>query len=144
MTNRPKQIGTAAETNVVAYARALFPDARRQALAGVLDIGDVELTPGLIVEVKAGAAAKHASAKQVTEWIGETERERGNAKAHTAILVRQRNGYGATRVGMWWAHVRFGDIADLPKHMRDCCDIWLQMPLADALHVLHRHGWGDE
>jgi hypothetical protein len=143
MTNRPKQIGTAAETNVVAYARTLFPAARRQALAGVLDIADIELTPGLIVEVKAGAAAKHASAGQIEEWIKETTRERENAKAKTAILVRQRNGYGAVRVGMWWAHVRFGDIVDLPKHMRDFADIWLQMTLADALHVLHRHGWGD-
>jgi hypothetical protein len=143
MTNRPKQIGTAAETNVVAYARAYFPAARRQALAGVLDIGDIELTPGLIVEVKAGAAAKHASAKQIGEWIDETKRERDNAKAQTGILVRQRNGYGAVRVGTWWAHVRFGDIVNLPKNMRDCSDIWMQMTLADALHALHRFGWGD-
>jgi hypothetical protein len=55
MTNRSKNIGTAAETAVVKAARAYgFPGAERRALHGSTDLGDILLCPGVIVEVKAG------------------------------------------------------------------------------------------
>lgn len=48
MTNRPKAIGTAAETAVVRYLAAHgFPAAERRALHGATDLGDITGTPGL-------------------------------------------------------------------------------------------------
>ena len=50
--NKPKRIGTAAETAVTRYARtAGFPLAERRALAGGADLGDILLAPGVIVGV---------------------------------------------------------------------------------------------
>ena len=46
MTNRPKAIGTAAETAVVRYLAAHgFPAAERRALHGATDLGDITGTP---------------------------------------------------------------------------------------------------
>ena len=55
MTNRPKAIGTAAETAVVRYLAAHgFPNAERRALHGATDLGDITGTPSLCWEVKGG------------------------------------------------------------------------------------------
>ena len=50
MTNRPKAIGTAAETAVVRYLAAHgFPAAERRALHGATDLGESEfLVPELL------------------------------------------------------------------------------------------------
>lgn len=104
MTNTSKNVGTAAETAVVRYLNKNgFPTAERRALAGQYDLGDITGIPGLVIEVKAGAAAKTASDGQVEKWLGETETERVNAKADIGVLVMARAGYGSTRVGQWWA-----------------------------------------
>lgn len=101
---RPKDIGTAAET---AAARALhllgFPHAERRALSGAHDRGDITGTPGVVWEVKGGAAAKSASDGQVLDWLIETETERVNARADVGVLVMQRAGYGPARASEWWA-----------------------------------------
>jgi len=101
--NRSKSIGTSAETHVVRYLQANgFPHADRRALKGSLDVGDILVCPGLIVEVKAGAAAENASDGQLRLWCAETAREKVNAKAETAFLVVKRKGHGAAKVGSWW------------------------------------------
>jgi hypothetical protein len=104
MTNRPKAIGTAAESIVTGYARANgFDGAERLALHGNLDEGDVSLCPGAIAEVKAGKAAETASDAQIEAWLAETETERVNRKADVAVLVLKRKGKGAASAGQWWA-----------------------------------------
>lgn len=111
MVNRPKQIGTAAETAVRNYLLSLGYselEAHRNVMHGSADEGDVWLRhpeEGLIVfEVKAGKAAKTASHEQVKKWMAEAERECSHAAGRFAILVTQRAGVGAPRAGEWWAY----------------------------------------
>ena len=102
MVNKSKNIGTSAETHVVRYLQANgFPHAERRALKGSLDVGDILVCPGLIVEVKAGAAAESASDGQLRLWCAETSREKRNAKADTAFLVVKRAGHGVGKIGGW-------------------------------------------
>jgi len=103
MVNKSKNIGTSAETHVVRYLQANgFPNADRRALKGSLDVGDILVCKGLIVEVKAGAAAENASDGQLRLWCAETSRERVNAKADTAFLVVKRKGHGIAKIGGWY------------------------------------------
>lgn len=105
MTNRPKQIGTAAETALVRYARAHgHPQARRLTLTGSHDQGDILLGGGIILEVKAGHAAETASDTQINAWWGEAVRERdNNPDANLAVLVTKRKGVSGARCGAWSA-----------------------------------------
>jgi len=157
MTNRPKAIGTAAESAVVAAARRLgFPMAERIVLHGNLDQGDVRLTPGLtagvIVEVKGGTAARTASDTQILEWLLEAEKERANAGAAHALLVTQRAGYGPARAEHWWAHWRVGDLLLIREAItpdlygRDheyANDAPVRLTLAAALAQLRAGGYGE-
>lgn len=144
--NKPKRIGTEAETAVVRYAEQHgFPLAERRALAGAVDKGDVLLAPGVIVEVKAGKQAEDASDELVLTWWRETCQERWNAKADVAVLVTKRRGKGAASAGQWWAHVDLQHLllvgADAPwPHQLG--GIMLRLTLADALRLIRMHGYG--
>ena len=103
MTNRSKNIGTRVETQIVNYLHtAGFPKAKRRALAGALDEGDILVAEGLIIESKGGAAAENASDGQLRLWCAETVKEKTNAKADAAFLVVKRKGHGVAKVGGWW------------------------------------------
>lgn len=148
MVNKPKQIGTAAETAVV---RALqprgFPDAERRALAGEFDLGDIVGCDDLVFEVKGGEAAKSASDGQLDKWLEETERERINADAHVGILVVQRRGIGVKNAHRWLAVVRLGQIAmlvnghSLASNYTDPLPI--RMTLEDLCILLRDAGYGE-
>ncbi len=104
MTNRPKAIGTAAESAVVKALRANgFPHAERRALAGNADRGDILLCRGVIAEVKGGQQAKVASDALLEHWWEETLREQANARADVALLVIARAGIGPANADRWWA-----------------------------------------
>lgn len=108
--SKAKQIGTTGESAVkTAFLAAGFLDCRRVVLAGALDEGDLFVTAPsgtvLCVEVKAGKAAETASQAQISDWIGETERERKNSGADVGVLVRKRAGYGASRAAQWWVEI---------------------------------------
>jgi hypothetical protein len=151
VTNRPKNIGTAAETAVVRAARtAGFPHAERVVLHGSLDQGDIRLTPGLtagiIVEVKGGEAARRASDAQIAAWLDETETERTNSHADIAFLVTQRAGIGAPNAHRWWAHLRVGHLAHLrgyPADLNLADEAPVRMTLASALAQLRAAGYGE-
>jgi len=114
MVNRPKAIGTAAETAVVRAARTNgFGTAERRALAGAADRGDILLCPGAILEVKGGDAARHASDLDIDRWLNETDTERRHADADIALLVVQRRGVGAPNAHRWWAWIRLGNLEQL-------------------------------
>lgn len=147
MANRPKNIGTAAETAVVRAARRHgFPHADRLTLTGSQDRGDVGLCPGVILEVKGGEAARRASDQLIATWLAETERERINAGAHLAFLVTQRPGIGAPNAHRWWAHMTLTTLL----HLADGYDydrgptgrIPLRMTLDSALALLRDAGYG--
>ena len=103
MTNRSKNIGTKVETQIVNYLHTVgFPKAVRRALAGSLDVGDILVCEGLIIEAKGGAAAENASDGQLRLWCAETAREKVNAQASHAFLVVKRKGHGVGKVDGWF------------------------------------------
>ncbi len=114
MVNKSGRIGTAGESGVCKYLAANgFPLAERRRLRGNLDGGDLVTVPGLVVEVKSGAAAKNASVERVSDWLGETEQERLNAGANIGLLVVQRRGYSPDRAGFWRAIMPIGQWVSL-------------------------------
>lgn len=148
MTNRPKNIGTAAETAVVRAVRTRgFPTADRLTLTGAHDRGDIGLCPGVILEVKAGQAAKTASDAQIAAWLVETARERINACAEVGLLVTARAGIGAGNAQRWWAHMSLYQVEQLialaPASPDALADLPVRMPLHAALLILRRAGYGD-
>ena len=144
--SRQKQIGTAAESAVVRYARhAGFDLAERRALAGATDLGDILLAPGAIIEVKAGKAAERASDARILHWLVETERERVNAGADVAVLVTKRAGVGHVNAGRWWAHFHLANLARLrgyPTTVPIADQAVVRMTLASALTQLRAAGYG--
>lgn len=144
MTNRPKNIGTAAETAVVRAARLRgFPNADRLTLTGNKDRGDIGLCPGVILEVKGGAAAKDASDHQIDMWIAETLRERIHAGAEHAFLVTQRRGVGAPNAHRWHAWTTIADLNVLrPSDTNPYAYLPIRMTLDHLLWLLRFHGYG--
>lgn len=148
MVNRPKNIGTAAETAVVRAARTRgFPHADRLTLTGNKDRGDISLTPGVIVEVKGGEKARNASDLLIETWLTETERERQHAGADVALLVTQRRGVGYPNAQKWWAWWRLSSLVSLaadvpastvPIHRT----LVVRMLLDDALTIIRTAGYG--
>lgn len=81
MSNPSKKKGTAAETKVVKFLREHGIDAKRVALNGSKDVGDIHFkAKGSIrmLEVKAGVQAKAPSRSQLEEWMRQTDVERIN------------------------------------------------------------------
>lgn len=160
MVNRPKQIGTAAETAFVRYARANGFDhedetrrAHRIVLAGSEDQGDVSLCPGVVVEVKGGHAAECASDLLIATWLDETERERRNRGATIGFLVRKRKARGAARVGDWHAHMpgetfarlydyTLGYLPKLDDNARGYRLPAVELRVGEALELIRRAGYG--
>lgn len=104
MTNRPKDIGTRAESAVVKYLAAHgFPHAERAALHGDTDLGDITGCPGLAIEVKGGTRAENCTDADLARWLAETETERRHRHADIGLLVTKRGGRGPDRAGDWWA-----------------------------------------
>lgn len=82
--------GTRWESACVTYARANgFPHAERRALSGGKDRGDLNISPGVVVECK--SQARHSFA----EWLDEAEVERVNAGADVAFVWAHRRGKGS-------------------------------------------------
>ena len=149
--NKPKAIGTAAETAVARYLQAHgFPHAERRALRGIQDAGDITGCPGICVEVKGGDAAKNASDLLVTDWLEETEKERLNARADIGVLVLQRRGVGPANAGRWWAVLTSHVVVRLttsgaPLYPSDLTmpDVPVRTLLTDAVHLLRWAGYGN-
>lgn len=90
MSNPSKQKGTRAETNVVRYLKAHGIKAKRKALTGSQDQGDldVETTQGkMVLEVKAGQQTANPNRSQMAEWLRQAEVEGRNAKESSALVV---------------------------------------------------------
>jgi len=143
--NRPRAIGTYAETAVARAARARgFPAADRIALHGSLDIGDVRLTPDVVVEVKGGEAARWCSDLDVQNWLDQTARERDNAHAAVAFLVVQRGRVGGPNAARLWAYWRLGWIADLSYCQTFTArHVVVRMLLGEALDLVRAAGYGE-
>ena len=141
--NRPKNIGTKAETAVKNYllsAGYTELEAHRNVLKGSQDEGDVWLRDprrGLIVfEVKGGKAAKEASYEQVKKWYAEAEKEKQNANGSYGFLVTQRAGVGYPNAGNWWAFATLGDLCALGAGNSYSSDILVRITLTDLIGLV--------
>lgn len=104
MAQRPKDIGTAFTSSVIAYLRIEgFGTCELRNQAGSRDMGDIVGIPGLVIECKGGHAAETAGDMQIVKWLAETEAERRNANADIGVLVTKRPAVGKTRAGFHWA-----------------------------------------
>ena len=113
MTNKPRAIGTAAETATRKLLNLYWPEADRSPLRGNHDQGDIRGTGAFIWEIKAGNAAREVNSGLLTEWMRQTEVERTNAKVKYGVLVTTRLGYGPARASRWWAWLRVEDFAEI-------------------------------
>lgn len=99
--------GTSAESACVKWFIANgYPLARRQALAGALDKGDVYVDERLVAEVKSysgGASVGQPSPGVLASWMLEAATEAHNAGAQIGLLVVKRAG--TTDPGKWWAYI---------------------------------------
>lgn len=93
MANPSKVKGTRAETKVVRYLEEHGFVARRQALAGSNDPGDIEVyapdsTDKIIIEVKAGAQTRAPSRTQIKKWCEQATVEAENSGSpYSGVLV---------------------------------------------------------
>lgn len=113
MVNRPKQIGTFAETGVLNAILPYFPRAKRIVLHGSDDQGDIDCgdDADFMIEVKGGKQCVRISDRQLALWMDETDRERDELGKRWGFLVTQRTGYGKPNAHRWWAWVHLGDLA---------------------------------
>jgi hypothetical protein len=89
MVNRSKAKGTAFETDIVNYCLAWgLPDARRVALAGSTDKGDICPCAGVVIE------AKNTQSIDLAGALDQAELEAENAGAALGIAVIKRRNRG--------------------------------------------------
>ena len=145
MTNKPRSIGTAAETAVVRYLRRYWPTADRSPLRGNRDQGDIRGTGEIIWEVKAGTAAKGAgtaepNAKLIAHWMMQTETERQHADARLGVLVTHRRGYGVGNVDRWWAWLTAGMLYAVTGYGYESNHV-VRLELGALIEILGDNGW---
>lgn len=100
MVNKPKNLGTFAETAVVEWLQLHgHPWAERRTQKGIKDWGDVTGCPGLCIEVK----YLGRGVPKLAGWLKETRAETENSRADYGYLVIKPPGMGHKRTGLWWA-----------------------------------------
>ena len=159
MSRRPKDVGTDAERAVARYLTANgWSSAEIRRTHGVLDLGDITGTPGLVWEVKGGHAAEQATDRDITEWLEETELERANAHADIGVLIWKRKGKGHASVGAWWAALpgwgyvylaRIGIAQASVPAPAWMTQVYQEVPpvrllLADLIRMLRTAGYGNQ
>jgi hypothetical protein len=144
--NKPKRIGTAAESAVVKVLVANgFPQCERRALRGEHDAGDLTGTPGICWSVKGGNMARQASDLDIERWLAELSTQVVNAKANVGVLVVQRKAVGEANAHRWWAIMPAFQVAALvaePTGDSEFDGFPVRMLLADAITLLHAAGYG--
>lgn len=95
MANPSKQKGTRAETKVVRYLESSGFAARRQALAGSEDQGDIEaVSPHdekFIIEVKAGKQTTAPNRTQLIDWCNQALNEAEHAGGKPVLVIVRYN-----------------------------------------------------
>lgn len=106
---KQKAVGTSAETALVNWLHLNgYPEARRIALAGRGDRGDVEICPGVVAEVKSrrpttsNAGVGQPGKAELLSWMHELAAECENGGYPHGWLIVKRTG--TTKVNEWWAY----------------------------------------
>lgn len=131
--NRSKAKGTRAESRVVKFLEGYGFSARRKALAGSNDLGDVELfaAPGLVdpvsIEVKAGKQTANPSRSQLEEWLRQAKVEAGNSGSSFAVLVVVRYNRKLKDADVWTQYID-GDGYEVRAHsfLDEWCEEYLE------------------
>lgn len=148
VVNRPKQIGTAAETAVVRVLADYFPGVKREPLRGARDQGDIR-TGDVIWEVKGGKTARGAASTGsagpglLAAWMEQTAVEKSHAGSRIGVLVTARAGFGASRARSWWAYLRVDELALIlgADGHRQAAPVRLE--LGQLLDLMADCGWAD-
>lgn len=103
--SKAKAKGTAAETAVVKYLREKGFKARRNALTGSSDGGDIHIEgmDNLVIEVKNQARLS------IPEWLRQVDEEKINTGARNGILIVKPRGVGLDKAGKFWVIQRLED-----------------------------------
>lgn len=142
MTN-PK--GTFNETASAKWLRANgFPMADRKVRRGSRDEGDLDLSPGLIAEVKAYRLPTGTpTAGQLDDWMAQAAAEKAHAGAAYCPLIVKRPG--TTDVGRWFAYLPSADFALLTGAFlpREVDDVPVMLPVSAMAMVFRSAGYGN-
>lgn len=111
MVNKPKVIGTAAETAVSIYFNEQGFPVERRALQGSQDKGDIAGIPDTVVEVKAHKSMNLAG------WIDETQVEKRNAGASLGVVFHKRRGKG--NPAEWYVSMTGADFVNLLRRAQE-------------------------
>ena len=139
--NKPKAIGTAAETQVVKYLRENgFSKAERRALHGGKDVGDILACDDFLVEVKVrGKDSSNAGLGQPGDaellgWLDELDNELWNAGCTYGLLVVKRKG--TTDVAKWWGYVYLDAFTNLLGVEISASVSWVCMEVAPMVELV--------
>jgi hypothetical protein len=106
-----KKKGTAAETAVVQYLRAVgFIQAERRTLNGAKDRGDITGIPDVVIEVK------NCARQELGAWVAEAEIERDNDHASLGVVWHKRRGKG--NPGDWFVTMSGAQFAALLREQQ--------------------------
>ncbi|MEU6647708.1 hypothetical protein ABZ863_35025 [Saccharomonospora sp. NPDC046836] len=109
--SRSKSKGTAAETAVVRFLRAVgFAQAERRTLSGAQDRGDIAGLPGVVIEVK------NCQRQELGAWVAEAELERDNDGASLGVVWHKRRG--TTDPGAWFVTMSGDQFAALLREQQ--------------------------
>ena len=119
MGNKHKAKGTAFETLIVNYLKENnFPNARRTALAGENDSGDIHgVAQAFEVSPKEVAIqCKNQKSFKLSEWLNATVEQATKLRNGVPLLVVKRPGKGEKALGESYAVMR---LEDMLKLLRD-------------------------
>jgi Holliday junction resolvase len=116
MSNFAKQKGTSFETLIREYLNKQgFKDARRVALQGGGDTGDINGIKHGLTGQKVAIQCKNQKAFNLSSWLNDTVEQAARLDDALPVLVVKRPGKGVAAVGDNYVVMRFDDLINLLK-----------------------------
>ena len=116
MGNKHKAKGTAFETLVKEYLiSAGFKNARRTALAGAMDTGDINGIVRRVTEREVAIQCKNDRSFNISGWLNDTVEQADRLGDGVPALVVKRKGKGEKALGESYAVMRLDDLIELLK-----------------------------
>lgn len=117
--SRQRSKGTRFESQVVEYLSRMLPflDITRAPMKGAKDEGDIR--GFTIYGLKCVLECKNHNRLELSAWIDEAERERGNADADFSFVIFKRRGYGDANMGGTYVLATLETLAALSAGSRE-------------------------